>query len=173
MKRLRTGDAVFGDLSAGGWGAFAEYVCGRESALTSIPEGLGFERAAALPQAAVMAWQGINDHGKVRAGQKVLINGAGGGVGSFAIQLAKQRGAEVTAVDNDTKFENMKALGADHLIDYTKEDFTKNGRHYDLILDVVGHHSLLDFKRTLRPGGMYRMIGVILPLSFRPCSWGP
>ena len=173
VKGLQVGDAVFGDLSAGNWSGFAEYVCAKESALTLKPDRLSFEKAAAMPQAAVMAWQGINYHGKVKAGKKVLINGAGGGVGSFAIQLAKLNNAEITAVDSGTKFESMRSLGAHHLIDYTKNDFTKNGIQYDLILDVVGHHSFSDFKRALKPGGMYRMIGGHTALILQAIFWGP
>ena len=173
VQKFKVNDRVFGDISASGWGAFAEYVCVKEGVLTVKPDLLSFEQAAALPQAAVMAWQGINDYGNVRSGQKVLINGAGGGVGSFAIQMAKQRGAEVTVVDSHVKFNSMNALGADYLIDYTKEDFTTKGRRYDLILDVVGHHSLFDFKRALAPGGRYCMIGGPSGLIFQTVFLGP
>ena len=118
-----------------------------------------FEQAASMPQASVMALQGVRDYGKVKAGQRVLINGAGGGVGTFAIQIAKAYGAEITGVDKTNKLEAMQQLGAHHVIDFTKEDFTKNGKQYNLILDVVGHHSIYDYKRSLATGGMYRMIG--------------
>lgn len=159
VTRFRPGDAVFGDISQSGWGAFAEYVCARENVLCAKPETIGFEAAAALPQAGVMALQGIQDYGKVQVGHKIAINGAGGGVGSFAIQLAKLRGAEVTAVDSTAKLSFMQSLGADHVVDYTREDFTKTAGQYDFVLDVVGHHSLFDYRKVLRPGGRYSMVG--------------
>ena len=173
VTKFKTGDEVFGDLSGGNWGGFAEYVCARENELALKPAGISFEQAASLPQAAVMALQGIRDHGKVKSGQKVLINGAGGGIGTFAIQMAKSAGAEVTGVDSGNKFETMRSLGADHVIDYTQEDFTKNGRQYDLILDVVGHHSIYDYKRSLNATGMYRMIGGPTPLILQAAFVAP
>ncbi|MEK6151949.1 NAD(P)-dependent alcohol dehydrogenase [Flavobacteriaceae bacterium 3-367] len=172
-NRFRPGDAVLGDISQSGWGAFAEYVCVRESVLTPKPKGVSFELAAALPQAAVMALQGIRDYGKVKAGQKVVINGAGGGVGTFAIQLAKLQGAEVTAVDSAAKLSFMQSLGADHVVDYTQEDFTKTDERYDFILDVVGHHSLFDYRRILSPRGCYRMVGGPTGLIFQSMLLGP
>lgn len=173
VKTFRPGDEVFGDLSRCGWGGFAEYVCAIEKALTIKPAGISFEQAAALPQAGVMALQGVRDYGTVQPGQKVLINGAGGGVGTFAIQLAKLFGAEVTGVDSAAKFEMMCSLGADHVIDYTKEDFTKNGKEYDLILDVIGHHSIFEYKSALAKTGMYRMIGGHMTLIFQSMALGP
>jgi len=173
VKHLKLGDKVLGDVSAGNWGAFAEYVCAREDSLTIKRTSLTFEQAASLPQAGVMALQGIRDHGKVKAGQKVLINGAGGGVGTFAIQLAKLYGADVTGVDREEKFKLMSAIGADHVIDFMKEDFTKNGKQYDLILDVVGHHSIFDYKRALKSEGIYRMIGGQASLIFQSLLLGP
>jgi NADPH:quinone reductase-like Zn-dependent oxidoreductase len=140
-------------------GGFAEYVCARESALALKPASMTFEEAAAIPQAAVIALQGIRDKGRVQPGQKVLINGAGGGAGTFAVQLAKLYGAEVTGVDNTGKLDFMRSLGADHVIDYTREDFTKNGKHYDLILDVVAHRSVFAYKRALRSTGSYFLLG--------------
>lgn len=173
VKRFKVGDAVFGDLSEGGWGCFAEYVCANEEALVIKSDNMTFELAAAVPQAGVMALQGVRDYGQVQQGQKVLINGAGGGVGTFAIQLAKLAGAEVTGVDSGAKLEKMKALGADHVIDYTQEDFAKNGKQYDLILDVVGHHSIFEYKRALINGGIYRMIGGHTGLIFQSIFIAP
>jgi len=173
VTQFQPGDEVFGDLSQYGWGGFAEYVCAPEHALTIKPDGITFEQAAALPQAAVMALQGIRDYGKVQPAQKVLINGAGGGVGTFAIQMAKFYGAEVTGVDSTEKLEIMKSLGADHVIDYKEVNFTKNSQQYDLILDVVGYHSIFDFKQTLTPTGMYRMIGGQTSLIFQSVFIAP
>jgi NADPH:quinone reductase-like Zn-dependent oxidoreductase len=173
VSNFRVGDEVFGDLSEGNWGGFAEYTCARESELTLKPIDLSFEEVATLPQAGGMALQGIRDYGKVKSGQKVLINGAGGGVGTYAIQLAKMYGAEVTAVDSALKFELMSSLGADHLIDYTKEDFTKNGKQYDFILNVVGHHSIYNFKKALTPNGEYRMVGGSTKLIFQSMFIAP
>jgi NADPH:quinone reductase-like Zn-dependent oxidoreductase len=140
-------------------GGFAEYVCARERTLALKPASMTFEEVAAIPQAALIALQGIRDKGQVQPGQKVLINGAGGGAGTFAVQLAKSYGAEVTGVDNTGKLDFMRSLGADHVIDYTREDFTKNGQRYDLILDVVAHRSVFACKRALRPNGSYFAVG--------------
>ena len=158
VRRFQPGDEVFGDIS-GCLGGFAEYVCARESALALKPASMTFEEAAAIPQGAVIALQGIRDKGQVQPGQKVLINGAGGGAGTFALQLAKLYGAEVTGVDNTGKLDFMRSLGADHVIDYTREDFTKNGKQYDLILDVIAHRSVFAFKRALRSNGSYFLAG--------------
>ena len=159
VKQFKPGDAVLGDLSASGWGGFAEYVSAPETALTLKPSGVTFEAAAALPQAGVMALQGIRDYRNLQHGEKVLINGAAGGVGTYAIQLAKLFGAEVTAVDRKDKLDFLTSIGADHVIDYAKEDFTQNGQHYDLILDVAATRSIRDYRRALLPGGIYLMIG--------------
>jgi len=159
VKQIKVGDEVFGDLSEGSWGAFAEYVCAKENALIHKPTGMTFEQAAAIPQAGVMALQGLLEKRQLQPGQKVLMNGAGGGVGSFVLQLAKYFDAQVTGVDSTVKLEFMRSLGADHVIDYTKEDFTKNGQQYDLIIDVVANRSVLDYKRSLSPDGIYAMIG--------------
>jgi NADPH:quinone reductase-like Zn-dependent oxidoreductase len=158
IKRFQPGDEVFGDIM---WhmGGFAEYVCVRETALALKPPSMTFEQVAAIPQAAVIALQGIRDKGEVQPGQKVLINGAGGGTGSFAVQLAKLYGAEVTGVDNTGKLDFMRSLGADHVIDYTREDFTRNGKQYDLILDVIAHRSVFAYKRALKPNGSYFAVG--------------
>ena len=173
VTRFKVGDEAFGDLSGGNWGGFAEFVCAQEKELALKPPRISFEQAASLPQAAVMALQGVRDYGKVKPGHKVLINGAGGGIGSFAIQMAKEAGVEITGVDSAIKFELMKSLGANHTIDYKQEDFTKNGEQYDLILDVVGHHSIYDYKRALTPTGNYRMIGGPTPLIFQSVFVAP
>ena len=158
VSRFQPGDEVFGDILPR-MGGFAEYVCARESALALKPASMTFEEAAAIPQAAVIALQGIRDKGDVQPAQKVLINGAGGGAGTFAVQLAKMYGAEVTGVDNTRKLDFMRSLGADHVIDHTREDFTKNGEQYDLILDIVAHRSVFAYKRALRSNGSYFLAG--------------
>ncbi|CAM3174897.1 NAD(P)-dependent alcohol dehydrogenase [Paenibacillus lupini] len=163
VKRFQPGEEVFGDLSGCGWGGFAEYVCASEEVLTPKPTGISFEQAAAIPQAAVLALQGLRDKGDFQQGQRVLINGAGGGVGTFALQYAKCFGAEVTAVDSTAKRDMLLSIGADHFLDYTKEDFTAGGQQYDLILDVVGTRSVFEIKRALRSGGAYVMIGGLMP----------
>jgi NADPH:quinone reductase-like Zn-dependent oxidoreductase len=159
VKNFKPGDEVFGDLSECGWGGFAEYVCAPENTLALKPPNMTFEQAASIPQAGVLAYQGLFDYGKVDAGKKILINGAGGGVGTFAIQIAKSIGAEVTGVDSSDKLEMLKDLGADHVIDYRKEDFTKTGKHYDLILDNVANRSLFEYKRALNQNGIFVMVG--------------
>ena len=159
VKEFQPGDEVFGDISACGWGGFAEYVCARENALVLKPACLTFEQAAAVPMAAVTALQGLRAKGQIQPGQKVLINGASGGVGTFAVQIAKSFGAEVTAVCSTRNVAMARSLGADHVIDYTQEDFTKNGQRYDLILAVNGYQSISDYQRALSPAGMYVMSG--------------
>ncbi|WP_247236192.1 NAD(P)-dependent alcohol dehydrogenase [Telluribacter sp. SYSU D00476] len=164
VTRLQLGDAVFGDISGCTWGGFAEYVCASEEALALKPAGMTFEQAAATPQAGVLALQGLRYQGQVQPGQRVLIVGAGGGVGTFAIQMAKSMGAEVTAIDSGPKLDRLRALGADHVLDYTQPDFRDtlyySGSHsYDLILDVVGQDSIFDYRHILRPGGRYIMLG--------------
>jgi NADPH:quinone reductase-like Zn-dependent oxidoreductase len=154
-SQFQPGDEVFGEM----WnyhGGFAEHVTTRGKAWARKPDGLTFEQAAAIPQAGVIALQGIRE---VRSGQKVLINGAGGGAGSFAIQLAKLYGAEVSGVDNTGKLDFMRSLGADHVIDYTRENFTKNGKQYDLILDMIAHRSVFAYRRALKPNGKYYAVG--------------
>lgn len=172
VKRLQPGDEVFGDI-LGRMGGFAEYVCVRERVLALKPAGMTFEEASTIPQAAVIALQGIRDKGQVQPGQKVLINGAGGGTGTFAVQLAKLYGAEVTGVDNTGKLDFMRSLGADHVIDYTREDFTKNGKQYDLILDVIAHRSVFAYKRALRPNGSYYAAGGSVATAFQILLLGP
>jgi NADPH:quinone reductase-like Zn-dependent oxidoreductase len=158
ITRFRPGDEVFGDILAR-LGGFAEYVCARERALAPKPAELTFEQAAAIPQAGVIALQGMRDKGQVKPGQKVLVNGAGGGAGSFAVQLAKLYGAEVTGVDGPSKQEFMRSLGADHVIDYTRQDFTRNGKQYDLILDMVAYRSVFACRRALKAHGSYYAVG--------------
>jgi len=156
--RFRPGEDVFADVLSH-MGGFAEYVCVPERALAPMPSGMTYQEAAALPQAGAIALQGIREKGRVRAGHQVLVNGAGGGSGMYAIQLAKLHGAEVTGVDNPEKQEFMRSLGADHVIDYTRDDFTTNGRSYDLILDLAGHRPARAYRRSLAPGGRYLFVG--------------
>ena len=159
VTQFRPGDEVFGDLSACGWGAFAEYVCASEDALALKPTNLTFEQAAAVPLGAITALQSLRNKGQIKPGQKVLINGASGGVGMFAVQIAKSFGAEVTAVCSTRNVDMVRSLGADHVIDYTREDFTQNGQRYDLILAANGYHPIFDYKRALSPKGIYVMSG--------------
>jgi len=172
VKGFQPGDYVFGDLS-GRWGGFAEYVCAGENALAIKPVSMTFEEAAAIPQAAMLAVQGLIDKGRIQPGQKLLINGAGGGVGTFALQIAKLYGAEITGVDSSGKLEMLRAMGFDHVIDYTREDFTKNGQQYDLILDVKTNHSMIDYIRALRPNGMYVTVGGSMARLFQALILGP
>jgi len=158
VTRFKTGDDVYGDLS-GEWGGFAEYVCAHEKALALKPAGMSFEEAAAIPQAAMLAVQGLIDNGKIHPGQKLLINGAGGGVGTFGVQIAKLYGVEVTGVDSTGKLEMMRSMGFDHVIDHKREDFTKNGPCYDLILDVKTNRSMFDYARALCSKGVYVTVG--------------
>ena len=155
IKQFQPGDEVFGDISGDGWGGFAEYVTVSEGALLLKPDNLTFEEAAAVPQAAVVALQGLRDKGQIRPGKKVLINGASGGIGSFAVQISKSFGAEVTGVCSTKNFDAVRSYGADHVIDYTQEDFTQNEQRYDVIFAVAGYHSLSDYKRALTPTGIY------------------
>ncbi len=173
VKQFQPGDAVFGDVFAHGRGSFAEYVSVSESALALKPANLSFEEAAAVPLAAITALQGLRDQGQIQPGQKVLINGASGGVGTFAVQLAKSFGAEVTAVCSTRNLDMARSLGADHVIDYTKEDFTRNGKQYDLILAVNGYHPLSAYKRALAPGGIYIMAGGFPAQIFQALLLGP
>jgi NADPH:quinone reductase-like Zn-dependent oxidoreductase len=173
VKQFQPGDEVFGDLCECGWGGFAEYVCARENALALKPASMTFEEAAAVPQAAVMALQGLRNKGQIQPGQKVLINGAGGGVGTFAVQIAKSFEAEVTGVDSTRKLDMLRSIGANQVIDYTQEDFTKNGQRYDLILDVAAYHSIFDYKRALSPKGIYVMVGGSSARIFQTIFLGP
>ncbi len=159
VKRLKEGEAVFGDLFAFGHGAFAEYVAAPENALILKPDTISFEDAATFPQAAKIALQGLRGRRPVKEGQKVLINGAGGGMGTFAVQIAKYYGAEVTAVDSALKLEMLRSIGADHVIDYAGEDCTRSGVRYDLILDTVAHRSIFEYRRVMAPDSLYVLLG--------------
>jgi NADPH:quinone reductase-like Zn-dependent oxidoreductase len=170
--RFRPGDDVFADILSS-MGGFAEYVCVPQTALAPIPAGLTYEQAAALPQAGAIALQGIRDTGRVRPGHKVLINGGGGGSGMYAVQLAKLDGAEVTGVDNAEKLEFMRSLGADHVIDYAREDFTRNGRGYDLVLDLAAYRPASAYRRSLLPGGRYLYVGGSVATLLQVLTIGP
>jgi len=172
-KQFRPGDEVFGDIAGWGNGGFAEYVSVPESAFALKPANLSFEEAAAVPMAAVTALQGLRDQGQIQPGQKVLVNGASGGVGTFAVQIAKSFGAEVTAVCSTRNLDMARSLGADHVIDYTKEDFTQNGQQYDLILAVNGYHPLSAYRRALTPKGIYVMAGGSMAQIFQAMLLGP
>ncbi len=171
VTQHKPGDEVFGMCF---FGAFAEYVCVPNRApLVPKPASMTFEEAAALPQATFIALQGIRDKGHVEAGQKVLINGAGGGAGTIAVQIAKSIGAEVTAVDNAEKQDMMRSIGADRVVDYQREDYTRNGERYDLILDLAAHRSVFGCKRALRPGGRYVSAGGAAVPVFQAMLLGP
>jgi NADPH:quinone reductase-like Zn-dependent oxidoreductase len=167
--RFAPGDEVFADILSH-MGGFAEYVCVPESALAPKPAGLSYSEAAALPQAGAIALQGLD---AVTPSSRVLINGAGGGSGMYGIQLAKLRGAEVTGVDNGEKLEFMRSLGADHVIDYTRDDFTRDGRTYDLVLDLAGYRSAFAYRRSLAPGGRYLFVGGSVGTLFQVLLVGP
>ncbi|MCB0062221.1 MAG: NAD(P)-dependent alcohol dehydrogenase [Caldilineaceae bacterium] len=156
VTTLQPGDEVFGEIGAGG---FAEYVCVKESAVVKKPAALSFEDAAAVPVAGLTALQGLRDQGKLQAGHKVLINGASGGVGTYAVQMAKALGAEVTGVCSTRNLALVREIGADHVIDYTQSDFTRTGQRYDLILDAVGNRSVADLRRALTPQGIGAVAG--------------
>ena len=155
VTEFKPGDEVFGVSR----GAFAEYACASESALVMKPANVTFEQAASVPIAALTALQGLHDKGRIQPAQRVLINGAAGGVGTFAVQIAKSFGAEVTGVCSTRNVAMVRSIGADHVIDYTQEDFTKGGQRYDLILDNVGSHSLLEYRRALNPKGIFVIVG--------------
>ena len=169
VTQFQPGDEVFGGCR----GAFAEYVCADENALAPKPAHLSFEAAAAVPVAAVTALQGLRDKGHIQPGQKVLINGASGGVGTFAVQIAKSFGAEVTAVCSTRNVDMARSIGADHVIDYTQEDFSRNGRRYDVILAVNGNHPLRDYTRALSPSGIAVVLGGSLGQFFQGVLLGP
>jgi NADPH:quinone reductase-like Zn-dependent oxidoreductase len=173
VKQFQTGDEVFGDLSECGRGGFAEYVAVPENALALKPANLTFEDAAAVPEAAVVALQGLRDKGQIQPGQKVLIYGASGGIGTFAVQIAKSFEAEVTGVCSTRNLELVRSIGADYVIDYTKEDFTQNGQQYDLILATAGYRSLFDYARALSPKGIYVVTGGSMAQVFQPMYLGP
>ena len=169
VKQFQPGDEVFGLRR----GAFAEYVCAAEDRLVLKPANLSFEAAAAVPLAALTALQGLRDQGEIQPGQKVLINGAGGGVGTFAVQIAKSFGAEVTAVCSTRNLDIARSIGADHVIDYTQEDCTESGQRYDLIIAANGYHPILDYRRALKPNGIYVVLGGSMAQMFQSMVLGP
>ncbi len=173
VKRFQVGDEIFGDNANGGFGGFAEYVCVQADGFVLKPKSLTFEQAAAVPMAAVTALQGLRTLGQIQSGQKVLIHGASGGVGTFAVQIAKSFDTQVTAVCSATKVEMMRSLGADHVIDYNREDFSKNGVQYDLILAANGNRSIYDYKRALSPKGIYVMTGGSMRQIMQSLLLGP
>lgn len=173
VTQFQPGDEVFGCVSECGFGAFAEYVCATESALTLKPVTATFEEAATVPCAALTALQGLRDVGQIQPGQKVLVNGASGGVGSFAVQIAKAFGAEVTAVCSTKKMDMVRAIGADRIIDYTQADATENGQHYDLILDAAAYRSVFDCLPALTPEGTYVLVGGSTAQFFQAMFLGP
>ena len=182
VKQFRPGDEVFGDISGCGWGGFAEYVCAHENALALKSAGMTFDEAAAIPQAAMLALQGLVDRGQIRSGQKLLINGAGGGVGTFAVQIAKLYRVELTGVDSSGKLDMLRSMGFDHVIDYTQEDFTaagsrpadrKSDQRYDLILDVKTNRPIFNYARVLRPNGTYVTVGGSMARLFQALLLGP
>jgi len=158
-KQFQPGNEIYADLSVCGWGGFAEYVAIPEHAIALKPANLTFEQAAAIPQASIVALQGLRDEGKIQPGKKVLINGASGGIGTFAVQIAKHFGAEVAGVCSSKNFGLVRSLGADKVMDYTQEDFTQNGQHYDLILDIKAYRSISDWEHALNPEGIYVLAG--------------
>src|SRR3989449_1787187 len=174
VTKFEVGDDVFGTCTKGS-GGFAEYACARETRLAPKPENITFEEAAGIPIAALTALQGLRDRGKIRPGQKVLVNGASGGVGTFAVQIAKSYGADVTGVCSTRNLDMVRKIGADHVIDYTQEDFSKNEQQrYDLIFDAVGNRSVSDYKRALKPGGTCAIAGFSsIPRLFEHVALGP
>ncbi len=173
VTHFQPGDEVFGDLSGCGWAGFAEYVSVPEKALVLKPVNLSFEEAAAVPMAGVTALQSLRDKGKIQPGQKVLINGASGGVGTFAVQIAKALGADVTGVCSTRNLDILESIGADHCLDYTKESFTEKTERYDLILGVNGGLPLSDYKRALNPNGIFVHVGGSSSQMFQAMALGP
>ncbi len=173
VTTFQPGDEVYGDLSGSGFGACAEYVCAQEAGLAHKPAAMTFEQAAAIPQAGMLAVQGLIDVGRIKSGQKVLLNGAGGGVGTFALQIARLYGAEVTVVDKPGKLDMLRAMGADHVVDYLKEDFTEGSNCYDLILDVKTNRSPFAYARALNPNGTYVTLGGSIPRLLQALVLGP
>jgi NADPH:quinone reductase-like Zn-dependent oxidoreductase len=167
VQQFQPGDEVFGDLGDYGFGTYAEYVPAPEGALALKPANMTFEEAAAVPQAALVALQGLRDKGQIQPGQKVLIVGASGGNGTFAVQIAKSFGAEVTGVCSTRNVDMVRSIGADHVIDYTREDFTKSGQGYDLILATAGYRSIFEYKRALSPQGVYVSAGGAMAQVFQ------
>ena len=173
VTELQPGDEVFGDLSDSGYGAFAEYVAVPAHTVTRKPAGLSFARAAAVPSAALTALHGLRDEAQVQPGQRVLINGASGGVGSFAVQIAKALGAVVTGVTSTRNVELVRSLGADHVVDYTQEDFTRAGQRYDVILDTAAFRPFAEHERALAPGGVYVLVGGSFRQNLAVMALGP
>ncbi len=173
VRRFQPGDDVYGDISACGFGGFAEYVCAHEDALVRKPPEMSFEEATSLPHASMLAMQGLIDCGRIQEGQKLLINGAGGGVGTLGVQIAKLYGAETTGVDSGAKLDMLRSVGFDHVIDYEREDFTDNGQQYDLILDTKTNRSTLRYARSLRPHGAYVTVGGQLGRLLQALFFGP
>jgi NADPH:quinone reductase-like Zn-dependent oxidoreductase len=170
---IQEGDEVFGNMTVYGLGAYAEYVCAPALAFALKPASLTFEEAATIPQSAVLALQGLRGKRPVQPGDHVLINGAGGNVGPFAVQIAKHFGAEVTGVDSTDKLDMVRSIGADHVVDYTREDVTRKGQLYDLILDVVARRSMWEWRRVLKPAGAYVMLGASTGLLLQGTFLGP
>jgi NADPH:quinone reductase-like Zn-dependent oxidoreductase len=172
VTRFRPGDEVFGDI-LGQFGGLAELVCARERCLLAKPASVTMEQAAAVPQAGLVALQGLRDKGQLKSGERVLITGAGGGAGSFAVQLAKAWGAHVTGVDTGHKLDFIRSLGAEHAIDYTRDDYAGSGARYDLVLDLAAHRSIFDNQRVLAPGGRYVAVGGSVPRLLEILFVGP
>jgi NADPH:quinone reductase-like Zn-dependent oxidoreductase len=170
VNQFQPGDEVFGISD---FGAFAEYACVKEEYLGLKPANISFEQAAAVPTAGVTAVVGLRDNGQIQSGQKVLINGASGGVGTFAVQIAKSFGAEVTGVCSTNKLDMVRSIGADHVIDYTQEDFTKGGKQYELIFDVAAYRSIFDYRRALSSEGIYIFAGGSMGRFFQAMVLGP
>lgn len=172
VRGFQPGDEVYGDMTAFGYGAFAEHLAAPAKAFAHKPTSMSFDDAATLPQAGVIALQGLRGNRPVRRGDKVLINGASGNVGPFAVQIAKSLGAEVTGVCSTAKMDFVRSLGADRVIDYTRDDFTRTGERYDRILDVVGHHSIVEYRRALTQNGVYIMAGGSATRIFQAVVFG-
>lgn len=173
VKQFKAGDEVFGDVSESGFGTFAEYVAAPEKELLIKPASLSFEEVAAVPEAGLVALQALKDHGKIQPDQKVLINGASGGIGTFAVQIAKYFGAEVTAVCSSRNFELVRSIGADHVIDYTKEDFSEKRPGFDLIISTVGYRPIKAYRKALNPNGIYVATGGTMAQIFQANLLGP
>jgi NADPH:quinone reductase-like Zn-dependent oxidoreductase len=173
VEAFRPGDDVYGDLCSSGFGAFAEYACVPTASLARKPSTMTFEQAAAIPQAGMLAWQGLIDVGRLQSGQALLLNGAGGGVGTLALQIARLYDVEITVVDKPSKLDMLRTLGADYVIDYLRQDFTESDRRYDLILDVKTNRSPLAYARVLKPGGTYVTVGGSIPRLLQTLALGP
>jgi NADPH:quinone reductase-like Zn-dependent oxidoreductase len=173
INQFKPGDEVYGNVSHCGRGGFAEYVCACQDALSLKPVNISFEEASTVPETALVALQSLRDYGKIQAGKKVLIYGASGGIGTFAVQIAKSFGAEVTGVCSTRNLELVRSLGTDYVIDYTREDFLRNGKHFDLILGIRGYRSIFDYKRALSPDGIYVMAGGSWSQIFQSMLLGP